>query len=273
MSPVRRFREARFATEELTVYRHGMTPPQVGDIIERDNESVRVLQVRVRPANQDIDRELGARPDLGDFMVALEYEPVSSRLDADKGTVTALVDELLRLSESETADIPDPGDVSPDWYTGWVAGIDSAIEVLRARLDVDKEGEAAHVEYRGQGVANGGNIPDEGRRQRTEAALRANAELDTSMAEEASRVDHKTFGWAWDEAEAACRKRTSNSGIPCGVRLLGPFAMIGRDFTYQAEVWDPDGRRHPEIGLDESPEGALCEFVKELERADKEGEG
>jgi hypothetical protein len=74
MSPIEPFKSFRSAVEEISVYRFGMRPPQVGDIIERDYGLARVLRVRERRTFTEADLAIGARPDLGDFMVDLEYE-------------------------------------------------------------------------------------------------------------------------------------------------------------------------------------------------------
>lgn len=83
MSPVHRFSEARVGAQELTVYRVGMVPPRAGDIIDRDGGKARITRLTVRPADRPIDETLGARPDLGDFMVNLEYEYVEDEVPLD----------------------------------------------------------------------------------------------------------------------------------------------------------------------------------------------
>lgn len=83
---------------------------------------------------------------------------------------------------------------------------------------------------------------------------------DASRQDDSGRLDA-----AWREAEAAARKfGSSASGYPYGVRLLGPYPMVGRPTTYQAELWDADGRKHEPIGLANTPDGALAALTAQI---------
>lgn len=74
MSPIQPFDGMRPVIAEVSVWRQGMAEPKAGDIIERDGGQVRVLKVARRTPTPDDVRFLDARPDLGNYMLLLEYE-------------------------------------------------------------------------------------------------------------------------------------------------------------------------------------------------------
>jgi hypothetical protein len=78
---------------------------------------------------------------------------------------------------------------------------------------------------------------------------------------------HDDLGAAWAEAEdlAADKFVAAGTTVPAGVRVLGPFPMIGRPFTYQANVWDVNGLKHGVLtGLGETPAEALRELADNI---------